>query len=55
MMSNTEFEEGVRALLVDKDKTPKWRPPTLAEVSDATVGVFFSGIGDNELDVTLEK
>ena len=32
-----EFIEGVRALLVDKDKAPKWQPPKLADVSDAMV------------------
>jgi enoyl-CoA hydratase len=32
-----EFIEGVRALLVDKDKAPKWQPATLADVTDEMV------------------
>lgn len=29
-----EFVEGIRALLIDKDKSPRWKPATLAEVND---------------------
>ena len=37
-----EFPEGVRALLVDKDKAPKWQPPRLEEVTPAMVAALFA-------------
>ena len=32
LFEDGEFPEGVRALLVDKDRKPKWSPPHLAGV-----------------------
>ncbi|MCM2327055.1 MAG: enoyl-CoA hydratase/isomerase family protein [Lysobacter sp.] len=37
-----DFVEGIRALLVDRDNAPRWNPPTLAEVTDASVAAFFA-------------
>ena len=34
--------EGIRALLVDKDNQPRWRPPELAAVARAAVDAFFT-------------
>lgn len=36
-----DFAEGIRALLIDKDRQPHWRPATLAEASHAWVHDFF--------------
>jgi len=50
LFEDGEFVEGVRALLVDKDKNPRWKPPTLAELSDATVEALFAPLpADQEL------
>jgi enoyl-CoA hydratase/carnithine racemase len=35
------FKEGVRALLIDKDRNPKWTPSTVVDVSEAEVAEFF--------------
>ncbi len=37
-----DFVEGVRALIVDKDNAPRWRPASLAHVTDASVEAFFA-------------
>ncbi|WP_253423021.1 enoyl-CoA hydratase/isomerase family protein [Pseudomonas sp. GGS8] len=35
--------EGVRALLIDKDKNPRWNPPTLQALDAEHVASFFTG------------
>lgn len=36
--------EGVRALIIDKDKQPRWNPPTLAGLSRQRIEQFFEGL-----------
>ncbi|NQD75383.1 enoyl-CoA hydratase/isomerase family protein [Pseudomonas sp. CM27] len=36
--------EGVRALIIDKDKQPRWNPPTLAALQRQRVDQFFEGL-----------
>mmetsp|Transcript_76420 Transcript_76420/g.105749 ORF Transcript_76420/g.105749 Transcript_76420/m.105749 type:complete len:89 (+) Transcript_76420:866-1132(+) len=40
-MEHTEFFEGVRALLVDKDRNPQWKHNHVNEVSADEVKFFF--------------
>jgi enoyl-CoA hydratase len=45
-----DFYEGVRAVIVDKDNAPQWRPPALADVDEAAVARHFAPLA-RELDL----
>jgi enoyl-CoA hydratase len=48
LFEHGEFIEGVRALLIDKDKRPKWNPLRLEEVSPEMVEAFFAPLPPGE-------
>jgi enoyl-CoA hydratase len=51
VVTGHDFYEGIRAVIVDKDHSPAWRPPTLAAVSDADVARYFAPVAA-ELDLS---
>ncbi|CAD5221032.1 unnamed protein product [Bursaphelenchus xylophilus] len=47
-----DFHEGCRAILIDKDRNPKWKPATVAEVTDDIVDRYFSKLPkERELNI----
>ena len=44
-----DFYEGVRAVIVDKDNAPRWKPADLADAADADVERHFAPLGADEL------
>ena len=53
-MRGHDFYEGIRAMLVDKDQSPVWKPSTLAEVTPQMVDDHFQPI-DHEWTPSLNK
>ena len=45
-----DFFEGTRAVVIDKDNAPQWKPATLADVSASEVDLYFAPL-DEELPV----
>jgi len=44
-----DFPEGIRAAIVDKDRSPRWQPDKLADVTPAIVERHFRAVGALEL------
>ncbi|KAF5816729.1 putative 3-hydroxyisobutyryl-CoA hydrolase [Helianthus annuus] len=54
---SSDFCEGVRARMVDKDFAPKWNPPSLEHISYDMVDEYFSPLGafESELELSTRK
>ena len=49
VFASDDFQEGVRAAVIDKDRNPKWSPPRLEDVTPEMVAPYFAEIGVDEL------
>ncbi|GAV05214.1 hypothetical protein RvY_15381 [Ramazzottius varieornatus] len=52
--TDSDFFEGVRAKLVEKDNSPKWNPSRLEDVSDSLVDNYFAPFEDSFQELKLE-
>jgi enoyl-CoA hydratase len=48
-----DFYEGVRAVVIDKDHAPKWRPAVPEEVTAEAVAAYFAPLGAAELPLEV--
>jgi enoyl-CoA hydratase len=51
IMHGHDFYEGVRALIIDKDNAPAWKPDVLADVTSEMINAHFAPLGSDELPV----
>ena len=49
--SEGDFVEGIRAAIIDKDRNPIWKIPTLRDVKDVDVSKMLMPLGENELNL----
>jgi len=47
-LEDSDFKEGVRALLIDKDQKPNWKPKTIEGVTEDRVQYYFANLPLNE-------
>lgn len=47
-LRDSDFHEGVRAMLVSKDKNPKWNPPCVEDIPVKRVRSFFQPLPNND-------
>lgn len=45
---DSDFKEGVRAMLIDRDQAPKWNPSKLSDVTEQQVARFFGPLPDGD-------
>ena len=49
MMKKNDFYEGVRANLVDKDRSPQWFPKSVYDLDENIINDHFINLGEKEL------
>jgi enoyl-CoA hydratase len=50
-LQGREFREGIRAQVIDKDRSPHWSPASLPEVTPQAVEAHFADLGARELQL----
>jgi enoyl-CoA hydratase len=51
-LANPDFAEGIRAAVIDKDRSPRWQPPNLSEVEAEAVARYFNPQGSEQSHTT---
>lgn len=54
-MEHGDFIEGIRAQIIDKDRTPNWNPSTLEELTQDKINSMLGSLGAYELSFQEQK
>lgn len=54
-LEQSDFLEGIRAAIIDKDRAPRWQHQSLAAVTAAQVDQMLAPLGPNELQFTEDR
>jgi enoyl-CoA hydratase len=49
VFASDDFREGVRAAVIDKDRSPKWSPRGIEDVTPEMLAPYFANLGADEL------
>jgi len=55
LITTADFQEGVRAQIIDKDRNPKWAHGSIADVPDTEIEAFWAPFEDGRPDLSLEE
>lgn len=53
LIASRDFQEGVRAQIIDKDRNPKWAHASIADVRDAEVAAFSAPFDDKGRELEI--
>lgn len=51
----SDFAEGVRATLIDKDNAPRWAPGRIEDVNESMLAPYFSKLGAEDLNLPTRE